>query len=234
VGQAVMKLLDLFCGAGGAAVGYSQAGFDEIVGVDINPQRRYPFQFVQADALEYLAEHGHEFDVIHASPPCQGYSPMRNLPQLKDKEYPLLIEPTQELLDSIGKPWVIENVMGARLEAGWLCGAMFGLPFYRHRYFLTNWFWLQPGHPRHIDTKGPSSSLGGKVRDFVIKSRLQQGNTNTIGHASKEYVQMVAEAMEIDWMERDELTQAIPPAYTRWIGRSLTEVMNYGATKERF
>src|SRR5437660_1060118 len=90
--EGAMRLLDAFCGAGGAAVGYHRAGFTEIVGVDIKPQPRYPFTFVLGDSLEYIKAHGHEFDAIHASPPCQGYSIMRNLPWLRDKVYPLLIE----------------------------------------------------------------------------------------------------------------------------------------------
>ena len=144
--------------------GNHRAGFDEIIGVDIAPQPRYPFTFVQADALEYLAERGGDFDAIHASPPCQGYSIMHNLPWLRGRDYPLLILPTIEMLEAFGKPYVVENVMGARhgsktlkkrgleahgLKAGWLCGAMFGLPFYRHRLFASNWFWLAPGHPKH-------------------------------------------------------------------------------------
>ena len=160
------RLLDLYCGAGGTGMGYSRAGFD-IFGVDNDPKvlGHYPFPCVCADALEYLAEHGHEYDCIHASPPCQGYSVMNNLPWLKDREYPLLILPTLELLEKIDRPYVLENVMGARhgakglkkrgleahgLKAGWLCGTMFGLPFYRHRLFATNWFWLAPGHPKHL------------------------------------------------------------------------------------
>ena len=118
-------------------MGYHRAGFDEIVGVDIAPQPRYPFEFIQADALEYLAEHGHDYDAIHASPPCQGYSIMHNLPWLRGREYPLLILPTIKMLEALGKPYVVENVMGARhgsktlkkrgleahgLKAGWLCG----------------------------------------------------------------------------------------------------------------
>src|SRR3990172_1281618 len=177
------RLLDLFCGAGGTAMGYSLAGFTDIVGVDIVPQLRYPFEFVQADALEYLAEHGHEFDAIHASPPCQGYSIMNNLPWLREREYPLLILPTREMLEGIGKPYVIENVMGARhgakglakrgleahgLKAGYLCGIMFQKPFYRHRLFATNWFWLAPGHPKHQMTIRESSSMAGRARDFVF------------------------------------------------------------------
>ena len=110
-----MRLLDLFCGAGGAAKGYARAGFDEIVGVDLSPMPRYPYTFVQAEALGYLAEHGHEFDAIHASPPCQGYSIMvNNLPWFDVRRYPLLIYPTMTLLEEIGKPYVLENVMGAR------------------------------------------------------------------------------------------------------------------------
>ena len=170
-----MRLLDLFSGAGGTAMGYSRAGFDEVVGVYIVPQPRYPFAFQQADALEFLAQHGHEFDAIHASPPCQGYSIMHNLPWLRGREYPLLILPTIEMLEGLGKPYVVENVMGARhgsktlkkrgleahgLKAGWLCGTMFGLPFYRHRLFASNWFWLAPGHPRHRSRRPPGNYLG--------------------------------------------------------------------------
>lgn len=224
-----MKLLDLFCGAGGAAMGYSRAGFDEIVGVDIKPQKNYPFEFVRVDALEYLAEHGQEFDAIHASPPCQGYSIMRNLPWLRDKEYPLLIDPVRELLEATGRPWVIENVMGAHLPAGWLCGTMFGLSFYRHISFETNWFWMQPGHAKHEQIIKPGRNLGERAHDIVFspaglatKRSLAswQGNAAQgvgIGHAAGWRV--AAEAMGIDWMKREELTQAIPPAYTEYIGR---------------
>ena len=310
------KLLDLYCGGGGAAMGYSRAGFDEIVGVDIEPQPRYPFEFVQADALEYLTEHGQEFDAIHASPPCQGYSIMHNLPWLRGREYPLLLLPTLEMLDDLGKPYVVENVMGARhgsktlqkrgleshgLKAGWLCGMMFGLPFYRHRLFASDWFWLAPGHPKHQGrvTKGDSPwrkgsnvsqqivSIPTKSGNFdpywrekhpnpvnsdwrkyhdgalnirpgyekvpfsyptIVGERLRpdgrrkdskislysmsdshslaqwqgngaQGNGVGIGHAKG--WRLAAEAMGIDWMKRDELTQAIPPAYTEFIGRQL-------------
>ena len=277
-----MRFLDLFCGTGGAAMGYSRAGFDEIVGVDIAPMPRYPFEFVQADALEYLAEHGGEFNAIHASPPCQGYSIMHNLPWLRGREYPLLILPTIEMLESLGKPYVVENVMGARhgsktlkkrgleshgLKAGWLCGGMFGLPFYRHRLFATNWMWLAPGHPKHTRILHPRSErwvYGGKVRGLPggaagldVKPRIEHPNpVNTswrkhhdgglklregyehvefsmptlanwqngadgvgIGHAIG--WRLAAEAMGIDWMKRDELTQAIPPAYTEYIGKGL-------------
>lgn len=266
------RLLDLFCGAGGASVGYHRAGFDEIVGIDIKPMPRYPFEFVQADALEYVAEHGHEFDAIHASPPCQGYSYMtNNLPWHRDRDYPYLIYPVKQLLEAAGVPWVIENVMGARygssvvrnrgleshgLEAGYLCGQMFGLPFYRHRLFATNWFWLSPGHPEHRlhlhprseryvyggDIKGlPGGAAGLDVKptdpfhDTNGKSLVGPGNLmkeagltgvhdGVMGHNSG--WKLAAEAMGIDWMKREELTQAIPPAYCEFIGKELLKVMN--------
>jgi len=234
-----MRLLDLFCGAGGAAMGYSRAGFTEIVGVDIAPQKRYPFTFVQADALEYLAECGKDFDAIHASPPCQGYSIMRNLPWLRHKEYPLLIQPTADMLNEIGKPWIIENVMGAKLASGWLCGTMFGLPLFRHRFFWAgNWFWLQPSHIPHKIIIRPTGSLGSRARD-IVASRDRRGKelTRRVIYSEAEDarglqtwpgragVKAVREAMSIDWMTREEITQAIPPAYTEFIGRQLLEAL---------
>ena len=230
-----MKLLDLFCGAGGAAMGYHRAGFDEIVGVDNRPMPRYPFRFVLADALEYVAAHGHEFDAIHASPPCQAYSIMRNLPWLRHKEYPRLIAPTAEALEKLGVPWVIENVMGARLASGWLCGQMFGLPFFRHRFFWAGgWFWLQPSHPTHNGTVRNGRMLGSRARDVIAHvspSGRPQGENSwfhangakrfgaNVGHAAG--VQVVREVMGVPWMRRDEVTNAIPPAYTEFIGRQL-------------
>ena len=260
MGGVAVNLLDLFCGAGGAAVGYHRAGFDEIVGVDIAPQPHYPFEFVQADALEFLADHGDEFDAIHASPPCQGYSIMHNLPWLRGRDYPLLILPTIEMLEALGKPYVVENVMGARhgakglkkqgleahgLKAGWLCGAMFWLPFYRHRLFATNWMWLAPGHGKHVKVIQHGRMLKDRANQVVYRESAgrdsggltqpanslasgqgngaqgngAQGNGVGIGHAKG--WRLAAEAMGIDWMKRKELTQAIPPAYTEFIGRQL-------------
>ena len=188
------RLLDLFCGAGGAAMGYHRAGF-EVVGVDIEPQPNYPFEFHQADAMEYPLE---GFDVIHASPPCQAYSRMRHLPWLRDNDYPRLIEPIRERLEASGVLWVIENVMDAHLPAGWLCGSMFGLPFYRHRAFESNVFWMQPAHPKHRFVVEAGRMLGGRARQ---------------GH----------EAMLVPWMKPQERDQAIPPAYTEYIGRLIME-----------
>jgi len=105
-----MRLLDLYCGAGGSAMGYHRAGFDDITGIDIHTQPRYPFKFIQGDALEYLAEHGHEYDVIHASPPCPAYSMASMQWRKSGIEYQDLIEPLRELLIANGKPYIIEHV----------------------------------------------------------------------------------------------------------------------------
>jgi len=230
-----MRLLDLYCGAGGAAMGYYRAGFTKIVGIDIKPQPRYPFAFIQADALTMPVDVSC-FDAIHASPPCQGYSIMRNLPWLRHKEYPLLIEPTREMLQSTGKPWVIENVMGAKLDANWLCGSMFGLPFYRHRYFESNWLWLAPAHPAHMAVVQRGRGLGNRANTIVHskvgknvaaagavpRNGAQKVGAN-VGHAAG--VALARQAMQIDWMRREELNQAIPPAYTEWIGRHLIQAL---------
>ena len=140
------KLLDLFCGGGGCSMGYHLAGF-EVVGVDINPQKRYPFEFHQEGALTYLRQYGHEFDAIHASPPCQCHSVLRHLPSFNPAKHEDLIESTRRLLQASGKPYVMENVPGAPLRNPFtLCGTMFGLrtecgaELRRHRLFETNWF----------------------------------------------------------------------------------------------
>ena len=210
-----MRLLDLFCGAGGAAMGYYYAGFTDIVGVDIIPQPHYPFQFIRADATTFPLE---EFDFIHASPPCQGYSIMRNLPWLRDKSYPMLIEPTLERLEALGTPYALENVMGAKRvlsDAGWLCGGMFDLPLYRHRLFATNWLWHAPIHPKHKFTVRNGRKLGSRARDIVHNGAKNFGAN--YGHAAG--VKDARQAMGLLYMTRDELTQAIPPAYTEYIGR---------------
>lgn len=235
-----VTLLDLYCGAGGAGVGYSQAGFKRIIGVDIKPQPNYPFDFVQADALEYLASHHHQYDAFHASPPCQGYSIMHNLPWLRGREYPLLILPTLEMLETLGKPFVLENVMGAKhgakglrkrgleahgLKAGWLCGTMFGKPFYRHRLFATNWLWLAPPHRKHTARIRPGHSLAGRAREKVFAANRMSGLVEGCGIGHAKGWRLAAEAMGIGWMTRHELTQAIPPVYTELIGRQLLMVV---------
>lgn len=200
------RILDTFCGAGGAGFGYHLAGF-EVVGVDIAPQKHYPFEFHQADALEYIAEYGREFDAIHASPPCQGYSRMRFLPWLKDKKYPLLIEKTREILQASGKFWVIENVMDAPLAGGVLCGASLGFPLSRHRRFETNVFFLFPVCPGHPIIQSGKAVMATKYRGHGITGVYKDYDANT--------------SLGIDWMTKDELAQAIPPAYTKFIGEQL-------------
>lgn len=216
-----MRLLDLFCGAGGAAMGYHRVGF-EVVGVDINAQPRYPFKFIQADALEYVTHHGQHYDAIHASPPCQGYSRLRHLPWLKNREYPLLIGVTRLALQATGRPWVIENVADAPLMGGILCGAALGLPISRHRRFESSFMLLFPPCPGHGVIESGRATMATKYRSSqgitgVKVSELSR--TPGIGHNAG--WREAARMMGIDWMKRAELTQAIPPAYTQWIGQRL-------------
>jgi DNA (cytosine-5)-methyltransferase 1 len=234
-----LRILDLFCGAGGAAWGYHLAFPDaEIVGVDIVPQPRYPFTFVQSDALTFpLAG----FDFIHASPPCQGYSVTRHLPWLKGKDYPRLIAAVRERLVAAGVPYVIENVEGAAWEreisGGWLCGGMFGKRYYRHRRFESSFFWMAPGHPRHratikhgrmfgergraIGDDGPRRRPGHFGLAQWSDAAVMAGGGVAAGHNGGT-VAARAE-MECPWMSRDELTQAIPPAYTRYLAQFIPE-----------
>ena len=208
------RLLDLFCGAGGAGMGYHQAGFD-VVGVDIQPMPNYPFEFVQGDALSYLAEHGHEFNAIHASPPCQASSALTKGTN-KGKRYVNLIPATRELLATFNVPTVIENVQGSDLRRDLvLCGEMFGLGVIRHRYFELNFPAPQPAHVAHrgrvagyrhgVWFDGPYFAVYG---DGGGKGSVAQWQT----------------AMGIDWTSvRKEIAEAIPPAYTRHIGEALID-----------
>jgi len=207
-----LRLLDLFCGAGGTAVGYHRAGFTEIVGVDNRPQPRFPFQFVQADALEYVAEHGREFDAIHASPPCQRYSRMTTCRTGLQNTHPDLVAATRRALRASGKEWVIENVVGAPLAtAVMLCGTMFGLSTYRHRLFESSVCLLVPPDPHH---EIPASKAGHWIPGTMISVA---GNCAPIALARA--------AMEVDWTTRAELAEAIPPAYTEFIGKQLREAV---------
>lgn len=202
------RLLDLFCGAGGAAMGYARAGF-AVTGVDIKPQKRYPFAFVQADALAYVAEHGHEYDVIHASPPCQRYTVAQNAAKNADA-HPDLVAPVRELLIVTGKPYVIENVVGAPLrEPVQLCGISFGLQVRRHRLFESNVFLMVP--PCQCQRADYYVIFGHEVRQRRHGRKAGRKNLITVGRI----------AMGIDWMTRAELSEAIPPAYTEWIGYQL-------------
>lgn len=209
------RLLDLFCKAGGCTKGYQRAGF-YVVGVDIEPQPRYcGDEFVQADALEYVAEHGHEFDAIHASPPCQGYS---DLKYRTGKAYPMLIEDVRSLLLSIGKPYAIENVESAPLDGIVLCGTMFGLRVIRHRLFESSMLIPQPVHvKRHplVYTRDKRKSHYGKLDQSTAFVQVTGGGNCSVAAAKS--------AMGIDWMTKDELNEAIPPAYTEYIGSYLME-----------
>ena len=214
-----VRLLDLFCGAGGAAVGYHRAGF-EVTGVDHLPQKHYPFPFILADALEYVQAHGREYDAIHASPPCQAYSRLLHLPWLHGRTYPALLEPTWTLLTEIGKPWVIENVQDAPMpHSVVLCGLMFSLPLYRHRRFGSSFVMLEPDHPKHEHVISPGRMLGSRY------SAHGAGVVGVLNHTRGGHLAAAKAAMGIDWMTRYELQQAIPPAYTEFIGRQLLRVL---------
>lgn len=217
-------LLDLFCGAGGASVGYHRAGFD-VIGIDIAPQQNYPFTFRQADALEYLNANYAAFDAIHASPPCQRYSVMSACRPGLAADYPDLISVTRELLQQTGLPWVIENVNGSELATQptlngelhgiTLCGHMFGLKLYRHRLFESNIALSEPNHFRHLT---PASRAGHWKPGTVISV---SGHVSPIAEARR--------AMGINWMNRAELAEAIPPAYTEFIGQQLIEAVRAAA-----
>lgn len=210
------RILDLFCGAGGAAMGYHRAGFD-VVGIDIRPQPRYPFEFHQADAFEYLSEHWREFDMVHASPPCQMYSHTKEWAH----EKPMLISQVRDALRATGLPYIIENVSGAARDMQaclMLCGLSFGLKVFRHRYFESNRLILGPSHLSH---KGIHVGIDGMC------SPVGSGDANWYnGHhvpADHRTLGAFQRAMDIDWMQKKEIVQAIPPAYTEWIGRQFCD-----------
>lgn len=208
-----MRLLDLFCGAGGAAMGYSRAGFTEIVGVDIKPQPRYPFAFVLGDALHYLRDHGAGFDVIHASPPCQRYSSAT--PTSRRSAHSDLVAPLRELLVETGVPFVIENVPSAPLRRDvMLCGVMFGLPIARHRVFETTAHMIQPAHPAHPDDIVQVTG-GGPCN---LPARPGVG-----GPRRKPNADEARRIMGMPWATKRELNEAIPPAYSEWLGRRVLD-----------
>ena len=191
-------LLDLFCGAGGAAMGYHRAGFD-VVGVDHKPQPRYPFEFIQADAMTFPLE---GFDVIHASPPCQAYSKATAWRGDRSK-HPDLIGRVQRRLR--GYRYVIENVQEARfhlVEPLMLCGSMFGLPIRRHRYFELS----------------PSLSV-------LLWPCVHRRSDLSHDHGRKQTERQYRQALGCDWMTVRESREAIPPAYTDHIGQQLMRAL---------
>lgn len=216
-----MRLLDLYCGVGGSAYGYALAGFDEIVGVDLNPMPNYPFELVSGvHAIDYLNQYGHEFDAIHASPPCQAYTwsakRWTNIPRHD------LVAPTRDALIATNKPYIIENVQGAPLiNPIRLCGLMFGEPatrehpkVLRHRLFESNLPLVAPPHPKH-------TSNG--VKQGLYVTVAGHGGENCRGNNR---IVVWQEVMGIDWTRnRHELAEAVHPAYTEYLGKQLLEFL---------
>ncbi|WP_432165766.1 SAM-dependent methyltransferase [Streptomyces sp. bgisy031] len=201
-------LLDDFCCQGGAGMGYHRAGF-EVTGVDKDAQPRYPLAFHQADAIEFIREFGAGFDFIHTSPPCQHDTDCQ---RIRGNSHPDLIDPTREALNATGRPWVMENVRGAAAKLRnpvMLCGTMFGLKTYRHRFFETGGgFTLAP--PEHPEHTVPQAKMGRPVPPGWYGQYV--GNFSG--------VQQARDILEVPWMNRDGIRECIPPAYTQFIGRA--------------
>lgn len=224
------RLLDLFCCAGGATRGYQLAGF-HVTGVDIRPQPRYCGDvFHQADALTFPLD---GFDVIHASPPCQAHTALNTMPNAK--QHPDLIPATRKRLTNWGGLWVIENVPGAPLiNPLLLCGTMFGLrtadgkaELWRHRGFESSAVLWSPGCCMHRESSAVIGIYGGHGRDRrrVVTVTGHAGGSSKRDGTRQFSTQARSEAMGIDWMTGTELSQAIPPAYTEWIGRRILEAL---------
>lgn len=211
------KLLDLFCGAGGATKGYQEAGF-YVVGIDINAQPRYcGDEFIQADVLDKLHHRLVDFDVIHASPPCQASSALRSV--WKDRTWPELIPPVRTALKRSGVPYVIENVVGANLHNPvMLCGSAFDLEVRRHRLFESS-VSLSGTQCNHA-AQGYVVGVYGKTGAGANRGRPRAaGRKNDIAEWRR--------AMGIDWMSVAEISQAIPPAYTKYIGEQMRKELDF-------
>ena len=217
------RLLDLFCGAGGASEGYRQAGF-EVVGVDISPQPNYPFRFIQKNVMDIAHTFIADFDAIHASPPCQAFSTIGKQQSIRHgHKYPDMIARTRALLQASGKFTVIENVKGAPLISPvLLCGTMFpGLKVIRHRLFECNFLLPTLPHPAH-----PPVHLYDSRR--TLRTDPDRDFAAVYGHGQST-LPRASRAMGIDWMTWREITQAIPPAYTRFIGETLLKMVKKAA-----
>ncbi len=209
------KVLDLFCGAGGASKGYALAGFD-VTGIDIKPGKRYPFNYQRRDIRELTPEDLQGYDLIHSSPPCQLFSATRHLrnAQGKSSDKLDLIEPTRELLKASGKPYIIENVIGAPLiNPIQLCGSSFNLKVRRHRLFESN-LDLKSSECDH-KSQGRPVGIYGSMRDEIPG-----------GGRTAKTMDEAKEAMGIDWMIWGELVEAIPPAYTYYLGMQVSEILD--------
>lgn len=223
------RLLDLFCCAGGAGMGYRQAGF-EVVGVDIEPRKRYPFEFIQADALSLTPDFLAQFDAIHASPPCQFGTALRHAPGTK-KDHLNLIPATRAMLQATGRPYIIENVEDVRphlIDPLLLCGSMFGLQaqgcqLRRHRLFESNIPLRAPWGCQHWNPV--IGVYGGHAR----KRSAAHGGRRTRDVWEGGHAQAAKEAMGMDWATLHEMSEAIPPAFTRWLGGLLIEALQVQA-----
>jgi DNA (cytosine-5)-methyltransferase 1 len=218
-------LLDLFCGEGGAAMGYHRAGFD-VIGVDIDPQPRYPFEFHQGHALDPIESlrYIRRFDAIHASPPCQRYSDLAHRNGNAD-DWPDLIEPVRRALEDTGMPYVIENVEGAPLiNPITLCGTMFDeTRVIRHRLFESNIPLVAPPHPPHplVFTHDKRKAHYGKLDQNVDYVQVTGGGNCTVANKRA--------AMNMPWASGHGCNEAIPPAYTEFIGRQLIQHIGQAA-----
>jgi DNA (cytosine-5)-methyltransferase 1 len=202
----MFRALDLFCCAGGASEGLRRAGFN-VVGVDIDPQPQYPFEFHQADALTFPLD---GFDFIWASPPCQAFTVAQ---RIRKNVHPDLVAPIRERLKLSGNLYCIENVPNAPLiEPIQLCGAMFGLQTYRHRLFECSFPIEQPEHPKHVNK---NAKMGRPIADGEF--------IQVVGNFSN--IEFARDAMQIDWMTGNTLREAIPPAYSEYIGRAAIDVL---------
>lgn len=213
----INKILDLFCGAGGASMGLHRAfPKAEIVGVDIAPQPRYPFAFIQADAMDFDLT---GYDLIWASPPCQRFSVAT--PSKNRERHPDHIAKLRDRLNAYGKPWIIENVPPAPLEnAVTLCGVMFGIGVFRHRKFESNMPLPQPEHKKHDGKIGDGKYFsvaggGGRWRSWGVNyPGISKGTINEL-----------RQAMGIEWVTRKELNEAVPPAYSEFLGAALRDMI---------
>ena len=221
------RLLDLFSCAGGAGMGYYRAGF-EVVGVDIQPQPHYPFEHHVGDALDFVLRHHEEFDAIHASPPCKTHT---RLKAFSASHHVDLIDETRTALEATDLPWIIENVEGAPLrDPVILCGSSFDLGVRRHRLFESN---LPLTAPPCDHAKQDAASPGYPVKRYhsgqpvVVMSPVigVYGRGQGLG---KGEVELWRKAMGIDWMNKDEMREAIPPAYTEHLGRQLLAAVQAG------
>lgn len=209
------RLLDLFCGAGGAGQGYSDAGY-EVVGVDVAPQPHYPFEFHQGDALDPAAWPAQRFDAIHASPVCKLYTKATASWRARGRVYPNQIPATRAALERSGLPWIIENVPGAPIRPDYeLCGCLFGLAIdagylVRERWFETSWHGFNLRASCHHSGIGAISIAGHGVASW------SRAKTGAVLLAERRRL------MGCEWMNRNELGEAIPPAYTAYIGAELT------------